>query len=120
MDSRQQLDQVKDELISVYADILIYEARFILQYATRNKMHRGFRNAFNADEWKTLLSAIQSKCRRIDSAVHDQIDAKTLEVWKKIESIERSTGRIESLQQDTLTAVKVGLSRTQPSTWFFS
>ncbi|KAJ4024649.1 hypothetical protein NW766_000889 [Fusarium irregulare] len=101
---RRQLKEVKEELISVYADILIYEARFILQYATRNKVHRGFRNAFNADKWQTLLSDIQSKCRRIDAGVRDQIDAKTLEAWKKIEAIEKSTGMIESLQKDTFKA----------------
>ena len=115
MDSQDHFDQIRDELISVYADFYIYEARFILQYATRNKMHRNFRNAFNADDWKTLLSEIQSKCRRIDDGVREQIDAKTLEAWKTIKAIEMSTGRLESLYQNSLKALQVSNSQTRLS-----
>jgi len=75
-------------------------------------MHRGFRNALNADEWKTLLSEIQSKSRRIDDSVRDQIDVKTLDTWEKVKAIKMSTDRIESLQQDTLEVLQV--SKSEP------
>ncbi|KIL83903.1 hypothetical protein FAVG1_12880 [Fusarium avenaceum] len=104
--SLELLQHVKDELVSIYAAIYIYEARFILQYATRNKIHRVIRNALNADEWKGLWSEIQSKARRIDEGIHDLIGVKTLETWKKIQTIEMRTGRIESVQQETLKSVE--------------
>lgn len=111
MASLELLQHVKDELVSIYAAIYMYEARFILQYATRNKMHRAIRNALNADEWKDLWSEIQSKARRIDEGVRDLIGVKTLETWNKIQIIETCTGRIESVQQETLKSVEVSWSR---------
>lgn len=73
-------------------------------------MHRAVRNALNADEWKGLWSEIQSKARRVDDGIRDQISSKTLEAWNDIKCIESRTGRIESLQEDTLKAVMVCLS----------
>lgn len=107
MASRELLQHVKTELVSIYGAIYLYEARFILQYATRNKVHRALRNALNADEWRSLWSEIQSKSRRIDDGVRDQIGLKTLKAWNEIKSIGIRTGRIESVQQDTLKAVMV-------------
>ncbi|RGP81028.1 wd40 repeat [Fusarium longipes] len=104
--SLEVLQRVKDELVSIYAAIYVYEARFILQYATRNKMHRAIRNALNADDWKDLWSDIRSKASRIDEGIRDQLGVKTLEAWKKIQIIEMRTGRIESVQQDILKSVE--------------
>ena len=80
-------------------------------------MHRAFSNAMNADDWKKLLSEIQSKARRIDDGVRGQIGGKTLEMWKKVKTIEMSTERIESLQQDTMKAVLVSKVYTRTSKW---
>ncbi|RFN47634.1 wd40 repeat-like protein [Fusarium flagelliforme] len=103
--SNELLHNVREELVGIHADIYLYEARFILQYATRKKMHRAFRNALNSDDWKKLLSEIQSKARRIDDGVRGQIGGKTLEMWKKVKAIQTTTERIEFLQQDTMKAV---------------
>lgn len=113
MASLELVQHVKDELVSIYAAIYMYEARFILQYATRNKMHRAIRNALNADEWKDLWSEIQSKARRIDEGVRDLRGVKTLETWKKIQAI-------ESVQQDILKSVQVSWSYKHRSSLVFS
>ncbi|KAF4993634.1 hypothetical protein FGRMN_6352 [Fusarium graminum] len=110
--SRELLTHFKQELISIYADIYVYEARFILQYATRGKVHRAFRNAFTVDDWKSLWAEIQSKSRRIDQGIHDQIGNKTMEIWKKVKSIQMDTKLIEVDTNNTLKVVQ-GLDRRQ-------
>ncbi|KAF5670516.1 hypothetical protein FHETE_4423 [Fusarium heterosporum] len=110
--SKALLTHVKHDLIGIYADMYVYEARFILQYATRGKVHRTFRNAFTVDDWKSLWAGIQSKSRRIDQGIHDQISARTMEIWKKVERIQMDTKIIEVITKDTLKVVQ-GLDRRQ-------
>ncbi|KAF9767617.1 hypothetical protein IL306_015189 [Fusarium sp. DS 682] len=104
--SRELLSRVKVQLVDLYTKIYIYEARFILQYASRNKAHRAFRNAWNADGWKTLWSEIEATSRRIDQGIRGQIDVQTLKTWMVVKDIQESTERIEALQHDTLKAVQ--------------
>lgn len=70
-------------------------------------MHRALRNTLYADDWKKSWSDIQLMVRRIDDGMRGQIGFKTLDMWKKIKSIETSTERIQSLQLDTMKSVKV-------------
>ncbi|KAF4448098.1 WD domain-containing [Fusarium albosuccineum] len=104
--TRQLLSRIRTELVSIYAQIYVYETRFVLQYATRNKAHRSLRNTVNADDWKRLWADIESTSRRIDQGVQDRVGARTLEMWQQVNDIMKSTERIETLQNDILDAVR--------------
>ncbi|KAF4987650.1 hypothetical protein FDECE_15346, partial [Fusarium decemcellulare] len=85
--TRQLLSRIRTELVSIYAQVYVYETRFVLQYATRNKSHRSLRNTVNADDWKRLWADIESTSRRIDQGVQDRVGARTLEMWQQVSDI---------------------------------
>ncbi|CVL03660.1 uncharacterized protein FPRN_11864 [Fusarium proliferatum] len=98
--SRELLSRVRDELVSVYSKIYVYEARFILQYGKRNKAHRALRNALSADDWKKAWSDIESISNRIDKGITAQVNDATLETWKVVKDVQGRVARFEAIQND--------------------
>ncbi|CVL06807.1 uncharacterized protein FMAN_11903 [Fusarium mangiferae] len=98
--SQELLNRVRDELVSVYGKIYVYEARFILQYGKRNKAHRALRNALSADDWKKSWSDIESISNRIDKGVAAQVNTATLETWKAVKDVQEHVARVEAMQND--------------------
>ncbi|KAJ4312919.1 hypothetical protein N0V84_009688 [Fusarium piperis] len=106
--TRQLLSSIRTKLVSVYAQVYMYQIRFVLQYA-RGKVHRALRNTVSADEWKQMWGEIESVSRLIDQGVQDRLGVRALETWRRVNEIETRSERIESLQQATLAAVQVGI-----------
>ncbi|KAG5766081.1 hypothetical protein H9Q72_005831 [Fusarium xylarioides] len=100
--SRELVSRIRDDLVSVYGKIYVYEARFILQYGRRNKVHRAVRNALNADSWKQAWSEVESISQRIDKGINSEVNITTLKSWKVVKDIQEATERIEALQHKTL------------------
>ncbi|KAF5680166.1 WD40 repeat protein [Fusarium circinatum] len=98
--SQKLLSRVRDELVSVYGKIYIYEARFILHYGKRNKAHRALRNALSADEWKKSWSEIEAISHRIDKGIATQVNAATLGTWKAVKDVQEHVTRLETMQKD--------------------
>lgn len=95
--------EIRTKLVRVYAQIYVYEIRFVLQYA-RGRAHRASRNAVAADDWKSIWADIESTSQMIDQGVREHVGARTLEAVKDI--IARAE-KIENLQQATLESVEV-------------
>ncbi|KAF5621110.1 uncharacterized protein FTJAE_11451 [Fusarium tjaetaba] len=110
--SRESLSHVRDDLVSVYGKIYIYEARFVLQYGRRNKVHRALRNALNADGWKQSWLDIETISQRIDKGVNAEVNITTLRSWQVVKDIQERTERVEFLQHETLRVVQ-GFDRRQ-------
>ncbi|KAJ4039148.1 hypothetical protein NW756_009737 [Fusarium oxysporum] len=104
--TRQLLSRIRTELIDIYAQVYLYQARFILQYATRGRAHRALRNALAADGWKELWKSIETTSQRIDQAVHDRIGTRTLDMWREVNDISVNVQKIETLQQEILESLK--------------
>ncbi|KAG5808847.1 hypothetical protein H9Q74_003885 [Fusarium xylarioides] len=100
--SQELVSRIRDDLVSVYGKIYVYEARFILQYGRRNKVHRAVRNALNADSWKQAWSEVESISQRIDKGINSEVNITTLKSWKVVKDIQEATERIEALQHKTL------------------
>ncbi|KAG7423580.1 hypothetical protein BFJ63_vAg16175 [Fusarium oxysporum f. sp. narcissi] len=98
--SRELLSRIRDDLVSVYGKIYIYEARFIIQYGRRNKLHRAFRNALNADGWKQSWSEIESIGQRFDKGVNSEVNVTTLKTWKAVKDVQEQVERLETMQHD--------------------
>ena len=45
--------KIRAKIISLYAQVYVYEIRFVLQYVG-DRAHRAARNVVSADEWKTM------------------------------------------------------------------
>ncbi|RSL56966.1 hypothetical protein CEP54_008539 [Fusarium duplospermum] len=105
--TRQLLSSIRTKLVSVYAQVYMYQIRFVLQYA-RGKVHRALRNTVSADGWKQMWSEIESTSCLIDQGIQDRLGVRALETWRRVSDIEARTQRIESLQQATLAAVQTG------------
>ncbi|RSL99859.1 hypothetical protein CEP52_009488 [Fusarium oligoseptatum] len=105
--TRRLLSSIRTKLVSVYAQVYIYQIRFVQQYA-RGKIHRVLRNSVSADGWKQMWSEIESTSCLIDQGVQDRLGVRALETWRRVSDIEARTQRIESLQQATLAAVQTG------------
>lgn len=109
--THQLLSSIRAKLVSIYAQVYMYQIRFVLQYA-RGKVHRALRNTVSTDGWKQMWSEIESASRFIDQSVQDRLGARGLETWRRVNDIEARAERIESLQQATLAAVQVGDPKT--------
>ncbi|KAL2675685.1 hypothetical protein Neosp_011875 [[Neocosmospora] mangrovei] len=105
--TRRLLSSIRTKLVSVYAQVYMYQIRFVLQYA-RSKVHRALRNTVSADGWKQMWSEIESTSRLIDQGVQDRLGVRALKTWRQVNDIEARAERIESLQQATLAAVQTG------------
>ncbi|RSL40369.1 hypothetical protein CEP53_013401, partial [Fusarium sp. AF-6] len=105
--TRRLFSSIRTKLVSVYAQVYIYQIRFVQQYA-RGKIHRALRNSVSADGWKQMWSEIESTSCLIDQGVQDRLGVRALETWRRVSDIEARTQRIESLQQATLAAVQTG------------
>ncbi|CZR48987.1 uncharacterized protein FPRO_12426 [Fusarium proliferatum ET1] len=110
--SGELLSRIRDELVTVYSKIYVYEARFVLQYGKRNKAHRALRNALNADDWKKSWSDIESISNRIDKGVTSQVNAAALETWKAVKHVQEHVAIYEAMQHETLQVVQ-GFDRRQ-------
>ncbi|PNP85437.1 hypothetical protein FNYG_01266 [Fusarium nygamai] len=96
--SQELLSRVKNELVSLYSKIYVYEARFILQYGKRNKAHRALRNSLSADDWKKSWLDIESISNRIDKGVTAQVNVATLKTWKAVNDVQEQVERLETMQ----------------------
>ncbi|KAI1457972.1 hypothetical protein F4805DRAFT_152247 [Annulohypoxylon moriforme] len=90
---------IRSQVISVYADVYLYEARFLLQFK-RSKLHRLARNIVAADDWKQRWQTIETKVRRIDQAVQSRLTTRTLEIWKKVDDVKKMTTDLLSAVQE--------------------
>jgi hypothetical protein len=108
--TRQLLSRIRSELTDIYAQIYLYQARFILQYATRGRAHRVLRNALGADGWKELWKSIEATSQRIDQAVQSRIGTRTLDMWREVNDISLNVQKIETLQHEVLESLKVSVS----------
>jgi hypothetical protein len=103
---RELLLAVQTKVVSVYAQVYVYQMRFVLQYA-RGKLHRALRNTFSADDWKQMWADIECTSRLIDQGVDDRIGHRTLETWGAVNDIMKSTEDIKISQQAILASVQV-------------
>ncbi|KFY82137.1 hypothetical protein V500_10793 [Pseudogymnoascus sp. VKM F-4518 (FW-2643)] len=96
--------EIRAKLVSLYAQIYVYEIRFVLQYS-RGRAHRASRNAVAADDWKSMWADIKSTSQMIDQGVREHVGARTLEA---VNDIIARVDNIENLQQATLKSVEAG------------
>ncbi|KAF5598231.1 WD domain-containing protein [Fusarium pseudocircinatum] len=96
--SQELLSRVRDELVSVYSKIYVYEARFILQYGKRNKAQRALRNAFSADNWKNSWSDLEAISNRIDKGTTAQVNTATIETWMGVKNVQKDVARLKAMQ----------------------
>ncbi|KAI1407508.1 WD40-repeat-containing domain protein [Hypoxylon sp. FL1857] len=92
------LPSIRSQVVSVYADILVYQIRFLLQF-NRNMAHRFVRDIGTADGWKQMWTKIETASQRIDQGVRDRLNTRILESWKAV-------GDIKTMVGDLSTAVK--------------
>ncbi|KAG6364032.1 hypothetical protein INS49_009135 [Diaporthe citri] len=99
--TRQLLSIIRSKLVSVYAQVYVYQIRFILQYG-RIKWLRNVRNIVSADDWKGMWNDIESTSRLVDQGIQDRVGIRTSEAWKAINEIKARTEEIKGLQRSTL------------------
>lgn len=95
--------EIRTKLVSLYAQIYVYEIRFVLQYS-RGRAHRVSRNVVAADDWKSMWADIKSTSQMIDQGVREHVTARTLEA---VYNIIARVDNIDNLQQATLKSVEV-------------
>lgn len=103
--TRQLLSNIRTKLVSVYAQVYVYQIRFVLQYG-RSKWLRNLRNIVSADDWKQMWKDIESTSHLVDQGIQDRVGARTLETWKAVNDIKALTEEIKDLQMSTLEVSK--------------
>lgn len=103
--TRQLLSNIRTKLVSVYAQVYVYQIRFVLQYG-RSKWLRNLRNIVSADDWKQMWKDIESTSHLVDQGIQDRLGARTLETWKAVNDIKALTEEIKDLQMSTLEVSK--------------
>lgn len=101
--------EIRTKIVSIYAQVYVYEIRFILQFA-RGRTHRAFRNVVSADGWGEIWMGIEATSQMIDQGVREHISARMLE---SVDDIIARAETIESLQRTTLESVEVSSAVTQ-------
>ncbi|KAB5522880.1 hypothetical protein GE09DRAFT_1154464 [Coniochaeta sp. 2T2.1] len=96
--------EIRTKLISVYAQVYVFEIRFVLQYS-RGRAYRAARNVMAADDWKGIWADIESTSQMIDQGVREHVGARTLEA---VNDIITRAENIENLQHLTLESVTAG------------
>ncbi|KAL2170702.1 hypothetical protein VTG60DRAFT_4544 [Thermothelomyces hinnuleus] len=96
--TRQLLSSIRTKLVNIYAQVYLYEIRFLLQYS-RGKVHRLSRNAVAVDGWKDMLATIESTSHEVDQGLQNLESAKVL---KSLRAVNDQVHEVEALQQATL------------------
>ena len=95
--------EIRTKLVSLYAQIYVYEIRFVLQY-DRGWAHRTSRNAVAADDWKGIWADIESTSQMIDQGAQEHVSDRILEV---VNDISVRVENFEKLQRATHKSVEV-------------
>ncbi|KAK7735396.1 hypothetical protein SLS63_003866 [Diaporthe eres] len=99
--TRQLLTNIRTKLVSIYAQVYVYQIRFVLQYG-RSKWLRNLRNIVSADDWKQMWKDIEDTSHLVDQGIQDRVGTRTLEAWKAVNDIKALTEEIKGLQMSTL------------------
>lgn len=105
--TQQLLLAMRTKLVSIYAQIYVYQIRFVLQFA-RGAVHQTMRNLTSADSWKQMWEDIKAASDLVKEGIQSRVGARTFETWKAVNDAMKRMDGIEALQQATLTAVQDG------------
>jgi hypothetical protein len=103
---------MRTKLVSVYAQIYVYQIRFVLQFA-RKKVHQTMRNLVSADGWKQMWEDIKATSDLVKEGIQDRVGARTFDTWQAVNDAMKRIDGIEALQHTTLTAVQVSNPKQQ-------
>ncbi|KAK7698442.1 hypothetical protein SLS64_012563 [Diaporthe eres] len=93
--TRQLLTNIRTKLVSIYAQVYVYQIRFVLQYG-RSKWLRNLRNIVSADDWKQMWKDIEDTSHLVDQGIQDRVGTRTLEAWKAVNDIKALTEEIKA------------------------
>ncbi|KAH7242544.1 hypothetical protein BKA59DRAFT_481002 [Fusarium tricinctum] len=90
-ETTQQLsDNIESKLVSIYANVYMYQIQFVLQYG-RSKWRRNLGGIFKPEDWKRKWNEIDSARQLVDQGIQDRVGARILDTWEVAKKIEVET-----------------------------
>lgn len=81
---------MESKLVSIYANVYMYQIQFVLQYG-RSKWRRNLGSIFKPEDWKQKWNEIDSARQLVDQGIQDRVGAKILDTWEAVQKIEVET-----------------------------